>query len=468
MVIRTFFDRNNTLIQSSKVNVGGNPITELFYGGSDGKQSYTRFIFQFDETRLKQFYTGGTYTDLSKLTHTLRMTNTGAFDAELMGNKTCSGKKRSCSFDLILFPVDQDWDEGCGYDYSDCGYIGQGSQSYSPSNWFESETNTAWSGGSGVYSGSPVVLATQHFEHGNENIEIDITTVVNGYLTGDTNYGLGIAYTRTLEETETSEFQYVGFFTRHTQTFFEPYVETIYDSHINDDRNNFFLDKDNKLFLYVNLNGVPTNLDTKPGALIKDGNDDVFSAYTPSAVTHLTKGVYCIDINVPTTSDNADCIQFTDIWSGITINGVTRPNIELDFILKDSSGYYNIGDNDMLPKKVGLSVTGIKRDESLFRGDIRKVIVSTRVPYTINQKQSVNGLKYRLYVKEGRNEYTVIDFQDIEMANNYNYFLLDTLSLVPGIYYLDIKVESNLEVTTVKDVISFEIVSQSELRGNNS
>ena len=57
---------------------------------------------------------------------------------------------------------------------------------------------------------------------------------------------------------------------------------------------------------------------------------------------------------------------------------------------------------------------------------------------------------------------------DIEMANNYNYFLLDTLSLVPGIYYLDIKVESNLEVTTVKDVISFEIVSQSELRGNNS
>ena len=71
-------------------------------------------------------------------------------------------------------------------------------------------------------------------------------------------------------------------------------------------------------------------------------------------------------------------------------------------------------------------------------------------------------------MKEGRNEYTVIDFQDIEMANNYNYFLLDTLSLVPGIYYLDIKVESNLEVTTVKDVISFEIVSQSELRGNNS
>ena len=54
MVVRTFFDRNNTLIQSSKVNVANNPITELFYGGAEAKQSYTRFIFQFDETRLKQ------------------------------------------------------------------------------------------------------------------------------------------------------------------------------------------------------------------------------------------------------------------------------------------------------------------------------------------------------------------------------------------------------------------------------
>jgi hypothetical protein len=30
-------------------------------------------------------YTGGTYTDLSKLTHTLRLTNTGSFDNLLNG-----------------------------------------------------------------------------------------------------------------------------------------------------------------------------------------------------------------------------------------------------------------------------------------------------------------------------------------------------------------------------------------------
>ena len=136
-------------------------------------------------------------------------------------------------------------------------------------------------------------------------------------------------------------------------------------------------------------------------------------------------------------------------------------------LLKDGGGYFNIGDNSSTPKKVGLTVTGIRLDERVYRGDIRKVIVSTRIPYTINQKQSVDSLKYRLYVKEGRNEYTVIDFQDIEMSNNQNYFLLDTESLVPGTYYLDIQVESNYEVLTNKEILSFDIVSQSDLRDSN-
>ena len=68
-------------------------------------------------------------------------------------------------------------------------------------------------------------------------------------------------------------------------------------------------------------------------------------------------------------------------------------------------GYYNIGDSDELPKKVGVNITGIKRDEEIHRGDIRKVIVSTRIPYTVEQKQTVDSLKYRLYVKEGKNQY---------------------------------------------------------------
>ena len=463
MVIRTYFDRNNTIIYNNNTNVGRNPITEIYYGGAGATQSYTRLLFQFNEAKLQNLYNDKTYPDLTKLKHTLKMTNTGSFDKELLGKKTAKGKVRTSSFDLILFPITQEWDEGNGYDYETSTYIGDSLKLSGPSNWIEPETSTNWTE-PGVYSGSPTVLATQHFEQGNENIEMDVTSVVNSYITGSTNYGLGVAFVRTLEETITTDYQYVGFFTRHTQTFYEPFIETTYDNVISDDRSDFYLDKTNKLYLYSNLGGTPTNLDSLPGVVIRDGNGDVFSAITSSGVTQVTKGVYCVEVNVPTTTGNTDCIGFTDTWSGITVNGVTRPNIELDFILKDSNKFYNIGDEYGLPKKVGLTITGIKLDERIYRGDIRKVIVSTRIPYTIEQKQSVDSLKYRLYVKEGRNEFTVIDFQDVNMANNSNYFLLDTESLVPGTYFLDIRVQSNLEVTTSKEVISFDIVSQSNSR----
>jgi hypothetical protein len=50
------------------------------------------------------------------------------------------------------------------------------------------------------------------------------------------------------------------------------------------------------------------------------------------------------------------------------------------------------------------------------------------------------------------------------MANNHNYFLLDTLSFLPNTYYVDIKVTSNLEVSTLAEVLYFDIISLSELR----
>lgn len=465
MVIRTYFDKNNTIVRNSNVNTGLNPVTELFYGGDSGNETYSRFLFHFDETRLKALYTGGTFTDLTKLKHTLRLTNTSSFDTDLL-NGTMGGKARATSFDLIVFKVNQPWDNGCGYDYTPTVYqTGDDAFSNGASNWVSAQTGIGWSGGSGVYSGSSsgITIGTQHFDKGNENIEIDITDYVNGVLTGDTNYGLGIAYARAYELMNNIVLQYVGFFTNNTQTFYEPFVETIYDNHIQDDRNNFYLDKNNKLYLYVNLAGNPTNLDSNPSVNVFDQDGNLFSAYTSSAVTHVTKGVYSIDIIVPTTADN-DCTMYTDVWTGITINGVTRPDIELSFALNNSLGYYNIGNNDMLPAQVAVSIGGVQNKEKIKRGDIRKVIVSARIPYTVEQTQNISGLKYRLWVSEGTSELTVIDFQPVEMANNYYYFLLDTASLIPNTYYLDVLATSNEQVTTLKNVMSFEIVNQVDLR----
>ena len=463
MVIRTYFDKNNTIQYNDLTNTGLNPVSELFYGGDTNDTKYSRFLFYFDEDRIKEFYTGGTMPDLAKMTHTLNLTNTSAFDLELLNQQTSDGKDRATSFDLILFNVTQDWDEGSGYDYLTGKFIGGRGNTVSvqASNWSEAQNNTTWSGGNGTYSGSAsaITIETIHFDKGNEHIELDITDTVNSYLSGgSTNYGLGLAFTRIFEESPSDDYQYVGFFTRHTQTFFEPYIETKYVDPILDDRNKFYLDKANKLYLYVNLGGEATDLDSNPTVIISDNDGTQVSAIT--ATTHVTKGVYCVDVQLNTASGHSAELMYTDTWSGLIIDGVTRTAVENDFLLRDSGCYYDIGTNEALPKKFGFSVSGIKRDERIVRGDVRRINISARIPYTVDQQQIIDNLQYRLYVKEGKGEVTVTDYQDVHRTATSNYFMLDTESLIPQTYYMDIKAVSNGEITFIKETMNFDIVSE--------
>ena len=471
MVIRTYFDRNNTIVYNRTENTGKNPVAELFYGGSFEANTplFTRYIFQFDVQRIIDLRVKGMYPDLTKLKHTLRMTNTGTFDASLLGQNTADGKDRTSSFDLNLFPINQVWDEGVGYDFAGQKFFSSSDStviSNDPSNWIEARTGTAWNGGSGVFSAwtGTTILKTQSFEDGTENLEMDITDIVNDYLTGATNHGLGLAFNEEFEDSIKDNLKYVGFFTRHTQTFYEPYVETIYEDSIQDDRANFYLDKMNKLYLYVNTGGAPRDVDSISGMTVSilNNSGEVFSAHTASDITHEDIGVYSIQLLVPTTS--VGCVLYEDIWSGIVINGVTRPAIELEFELKDSSEYYNIGSDASTPKDYKFNVSGIKSGERIKRGDVRKIRVNARVPYTTNDQEVLNSLEYRLYVKEGQAEFSVIDYQPVNKAFNYNYFLLDTQSLLPSEYFLDIKSTSNHEVRTIKGVVSFEITSQVDER----
>lgn len=467
MIIHTYFDKNNTIVEDKDFNTANNPITELFFGGGEEGQfgikphTYSRFIFHFDETRLKELRTEGFLPDLSKLTHKIRMTNTIAFDASLL-NDTSYNKERASSIELFVYKLDQEWDAGHGYDYGITNFMSEyranDTVSSVPSNWFNATTLDTWSGGSGTYSGvCGTIINTQHFSIGNEDLYIDVTDVVNGILTGDTNYGFGIAYPREYEVGYSGAVKTINFFTNATQTFYEPFLETTNNEHIVDDRANFYKDKPNKLYLYVNLGNNPTDLDNIPAVDIYDNTDTLFSAFTGTQVTHVSKGVYSIDLIVPSSSYE-DCVMFYDTWSNISINGITRPDIELDFVLADNGDYYNIGTEDFLPKKYGFSVHGVSRGEQIVRGDIRKILVSARIPYTINQTTTLDGLEYRLYIKEGPNEYTVMDYQPVEMAFTHNYFLLDTNSLIPNTYYLDVKLINNLSVETYKDVISFDII----------
>jgi hypothetical protein len=107
-----------------------------------------------------------------------------------------------------------------------------------------------------------------------------------------------------------------------------------------------------------------------------------------------------------------------------------------------------------------VSLSGIKRDEKIKRGDKRKVFVNARLPYTINQSSVIDGLQYRLWIREGTTQVNVIDWEDVNRAFLKNYFVLDTSWLIPNEYYIDIKLTSNELVKTYTTKLKFSVVNQ--------
>ena len=97
MVIRTYIDKNNTIIYNTLINTGRNPIAELYYGGKETQPDYTRHLLFFDVDDLQTRYAAGELGDLSNVTHILRMTNSSSFDTDLQAQKLIDGKQRTSS-----------------------------------------------------------------------------------------------------------------------------------------------------------------------------------------------------------------------------------------------------------------------------------------------------------------------------------------------------------------------------------
>ena len=194
------------------------------------------------------------------------------------------------------------------------------------------------------------------------------------------------------------------------------------------------------------------------GPNIYDNEGNVFSAITSAQTVQVTTGIYYANVFVPQSAD--DCVLYSDVWGDLVVDGLSISDVELSFEIKSESEYYQIGDTESLPIALAMSLSGVKRDERIKRGDIRKILVSARLPFTINESKVIDNLQYRLWVTEGNAQVNVIDWQDVNMAYLKNYFLLDTSWMIPNKYYLDIKLTSNQEVKHYTDVMSFQIVNQ--------
>ena len=194
------------------------------------------------------------------------------------------------NYTLIVQAISRSWQEGVGLDLDNYKSTTKGNIG---SNWMSASKTVAWTHAGGDYltasdqwdtSGNPPVY-TQDFSTGLEDLEIDITGLVEHWVAGDLgNHGVGIMLSSSYEgyykdptdgittnNTGGAQKSYYTkrFFARGTQYFFKrPCIEARWKTAKLDDRGNFYYssslapaaDNLNTLFLYNYVRGELKNI----------------------------------------------------------------------------------------------------------------------------------------------------------------------------------------------------------------
>lgn len=459
-IFKSYFLKNNTLIDNVLSNNSQNPVTEISYGTVDKQVS--RLIFDINLEPLKDRIREGHINPNKIISHRLKMTNTISNAQEYIGKRSYSLEiERASSFDLELFNISEEWDEGSGYDfvYSEKKPVNHAS------NWEYRKTNIPWSIEGGSYdSGNTTIFGTQRFENGSEDIDIDITEYINrklGITTGNTgftgtSYGLGVKFTDDLEELETLYRQAVGFHLKDTHTFYEPHIETIIDDTITDDRNYFYIDKDNYLYLYSNIGNNNQNV-TINDVKIYDYEDNLYTTISGDSIENVSKGIYRIKLNV-SSEDYPDAILFRDEWS-LNINGKEKIH-ENQFYLISEDNYYTFDlSNEINLDNYYFYFWGIEQNENIVSGDIRNIQLTIKELYPDQNNFVPLDIEYRLYTTVGEKyELDVIPFTPVNRTSKGYNFNLDTSWLIPQDYYLQLRLKNNSFYKN-KESVKFTIVS---------
>tara|TARA_A100001515_G_scaffold144750_1_gene149878 strand:+ start:472 stop:2043 length:1572 start_codon:yes stop_codon:yes gene_type:complete len=257
----------NLTSRATGSNMGLSDSLEVFriYGQeSSGSSELSRILVKFPVTgsnSIKSDRAAGTIPESGSVNFYLRM-----FNAE-------HPFTLPRNFSLTVAAISRSWNEGTGMDmdaYSDLG----------ATNWLSASSGSAgavlWTSQGGDLHASPTY--TVDFDKGTEDIELDITALVEQWISGSAaggsgmgpgpgttkgkqNYGAAIYLTN---ETAYSSSYTKKFFARGSEYFFKrPIIEARWDSARKDNRGNFFyssslapaVDNLNTLYLYNYVRG---------------------------------------------------------------------------------------------------------------------------------------------------------------------------------------------------------------------
>lgn len=434
-IFRIYPNKSNTIASGpfEHFNSGQNEVSELWYGGGnvagtffERRNSISRFLVKFDLSELERKINKKEINPNKIKSYKLKMKN--AIPRDRLIERSFKINQRdsqiASSFDLVSFPINKDWDEGRGSDMvkSDILVRQKGNPVITGySNWNFAKRSEKWDH-PGVYknptaSTAVTSFSTQHFDLGNEDIDMDVTDIVNDWLNNNIeNNGLGISFERNLELFSGNTRFVASFFTENTNSAFKPFIEVSYDQSIKDDRLNVTNDRASRIFLYTFSGDQPVNFFSADTVDIKKNNGQIVkSGLTPQ---HLKKGIYYIDILMSGASPGE---QYKDIWKGVTFNpGIDKQNFERSFIVKKS--FFN----QHVPQVNNYSLTtyGIDDGAIINNNELTRVFCNLRVNYSNREPDRSVDLKYRMIMNEDEE---VIPWTSVDQAiiNNKRVLFFD-------------------------------------------
>lgn len=263
MSIRRYIATEDTTITNAYNDSLRTRATKANMGGSDSLETFAIYGRASEqETELSRILIKFPLNEISSDRSSSRIPSSGSVNFYLKLSNVQHPFTLPREYTLVVNPLSSSWNEGNGLDmesYKDTG----------PANWISGTYNQSWENEGGDFYDT--TEKQQFFKEGDEDLEVDITEIVESWITGSIeNYGLMIRFSSSLE-TSVDTYYTKKFYARGTNNFFKkPWIEARYDTSVKDDRGRFYNfspfvemeDNYNTLYMYNSFKGEYKNFPT--------------------------------------------------------------------------------------------------------------------------------------------------------------------------------------------------------------
>jgi|15BtaG_2_1085339.scaffolds.fasta_scaffold00008_14 hypothetical protein len=355
-------------------------------------------------------------------------------------------------FTLVVAQASSSWNEGTGLDmdeFSDSGY----------SNWIYRSSSAPWvDEGGDILSGSADTTGSQLFELGTEDLLINVTPIVEDWLSGDSSSNGFAVFLTSSQETATESYYTKKFFARNSEFHMKrPCLEARWNSSRGDDSETFYkssslapaADNLNTLYLYNKIRGQLVDIPSvAQGEILVSVHETVGTPALPLPVgggvvagadTNVTGSWASTGIYEATFAMSHSISSFVPVWKTNTEEFHTGSSITVNSF--DSQDYYP--DREYIFKIKNLKKSYSEDEKMRLRLFVRhKNWCPTN--YTVSNTTASNEILEDVFWKVERvvDKFDIIDYGTgstqhtlLSYDSEGNYFDFDTSILEKGYQY---------------------------------